>query len=850
MKKTLLVSACGLALTIPATAIAQQVDDEIVVTATKREQTLQEVPIAVDVVQEETLEQAQIIDVFDLQSVVPSLRVSQNQSSNQATFTIRGFGNGANNLGIEPSVGVFIDGVYRSRSASAISDLVDIERIEVLRGPQSTLFGKNASAGVISVVTQEPQFELGGKIEATFGNYDQRLLRGYVTGPISETLAYSLSGTINKREGYAENIATGTDLNDRDRWAVRGQMLFEPTDTFSVRLFADYDELEEVCCYAGNLVNGPTSAAVAAVGGQIVADDFYGFRVAQNIDPTNDIENRGVSGTIEWDLGFGELTSITAYRQRRDQIDYDADFTSADIVGQLSEINQLDTFTQELRIAGATDRFGWLAGLFYFDEDVSADSFIAYGDDFRNYANAISGGGYLQTEAAFAAQGIVPAGSFGAADQFQALEATQENRALSIFGQVDFEVTDRLTLTAGINYTDDQKDISFVDTNTFVFSNLDLVQIGNPFIQQGAFAQTFFDTFNLQATPDNIALVSSTPQGAAGVAAIQAGTQAFADANQANPDVNPFLGLVPLQFLPAFASLPNSVESGEISADNVSYTLRAAYDVTDRFNVYGSYATGFKAPSVNLTRDSRPFPGDVDALRAAGALPNTTTVALGQYVGTRFAEEEISKVFEVGAKARFDWGALNVAVFDQVIEDFQSNIFQGTGFVLANAGEQSVTGAEVELTVQPNERWDIRFAGTFLDPEYDEFVGAPGPNGPTDLSGTQPAGIPEVATSTAVTYFHPIETGTVFARMDWDYQSSVNTADNLDPAIIEEREVSQFNGSLGVNFDGGFEAMIWGRNLFNDEYLVVAFPTTAQAGSFTGYPNPPRTYGITVRKNF
>ena len=837
MKKTLLVSAAGLAMTIPAGALAQ-VDDEIVVTATKREQTLQEVPVAVDVIQEETLEQAQIIDVFDLQSVVPSLRVSQNQTSNQATFTIRGFGNGANNLGIEPSVGVFIDGVYRSRSASAISDLVDIERVEVLRGPQSTLFGKNASAGVISVVTQEPQFEFGGKLEATVGNYDQRLLRGYVTGPLTETLAYSLSGTINKREGYATNVVTGTDINDRDRWAVRGQMLFEPTDTFSVRLFADYDELDEVCCYAGNLVNGPTSGAVALVGGQIVTDSFYDYQVAQDIDPVNDIENRGVSGTVEWDLGFGELTSITAYRQRRDQISYDADFTSADIVGELAEINQLDTFTQEIRIAGATERLGWLAGLFYFDEEVSADSFIAYGEDFRNYANALSGGGYLQTEAALIGAGLIPADTvFGGENQYQALDTTQENRSFSVFGQVDFDVTDRLTLTAGLNYTDDSKEITIQDENTFDFSNLDLNDLGNTVVFATVFTQATGGA--IAPTQANIAaFAAANPQGFAQIQAIAA----------AQP--NPFLPLVPLQFLPGVVELPNSVENGEIDSDNVSYTLRAAYDVTDQFNLYASYATGYKAPSVNLTRDTRPFPADLAALGAAGELPTTTTVALGQYVGTRFAEEEISKVFEIGAKARFDWGSLNVALFDQVIEDFQSNIFQGTGFVLANAGEQSVTGAEVELNVQPSDRWDIRFAGTFLDPEYDEFVGAPGPNGPTDLSGTQPAGIPEVATSTAVTYMHPIETGTVFARMDWDYQSSVNTADNLDPSIIEEREVSQFNGSLGVNFDGGFEAMIWGRNLFNDEYLVVAFPTTAQAGSFTGYPNPPRTYGITVRKNF
>jgi len=144
----------------------------VTVTATKREQTLQDVPIAVSVVGEDVIEKAEIVDLGDLQLIVPSLRVGQLQSSANTSFIIRGFGNGANNAGIEPSVGVFIDGVYRSRSASQISDLANIQRVEVLRGPQSTLFGKNASAGVISVVTKKPSFDAEGAIEGTISNFN------------------------------------------------------------------------------------------------------------------------------------------------------------------------------------------------------------------------------------------------------------------------------------------------------------------------------------------------------------------------------------------------------------------------------------------------------------------------------------------------------------------------------------------------------------------------------------------------------------------------------------------------------------------------------------------------------
>ena len=181
-------------------------NDVIIVTATKRAQTLQETPVSVSVTTGETLERAEIRDLLDLQTVAPSLRVSQLQSSANTTFFIRGFGNGANNVGVEPSVGVFIDGVYRSRSAAQINDLANVARIEVLRGPQSTLFGKNASAGIISVVTREPQFTFGGSAALTYGNYDNIVVRGDVTGPITDSVAFSVEGNYNTRDGYVDVV--------------------------------------------------------------------------------------------------------------------------------------------------------------------------------------------------------------------------------------------------------------------------------------------------------------------------------------------------------------------------------------------------------------------------------------------------------------------------------------------------------------------------------------------------------------------------------------------------------------------------------------------------------------------
>jgi iron complex outermembrane receptor protein len=313
------VSALALAIASPVFAQVKPAPDnnaieEVVVTATKREQTLQDVPISVAVTGQKTIERAQIRDLIDLQSVVPSLKVSQFNAASQTNFVIRGFGNGNGNDGIESSVGVFIDGVYRSRSAAALDDLPEVERIEVLRGPQSTLFGKNVSAGAISIVTKKPQFDFGGKAEVSLGNYDTAPGQGHVTGPLSDTVAVRLSGSVNKRDGYATNVTTGNDVNDRDRWSIRGDLLWAPTDQTSVRVIADYNKITEVCCAVNSIYNGPATQFIGAPApfglGKPVGDPakIFDRDVVFNTDPSNRLTGKGVSGQIDHDLGFAKLT--------------------------------------------------------------------------------------------------------------------------------------------------------------------------------------------------------------------------------------------------------------------------------------------------------------------------------------------------------------------------------------------------------------------------------------------------------------------------------------------------------------------------------------------------------------
>jgi iron complex outermembrane receptor protein len=805
----------------------------ITITATKREQTLQDVPIAVSVVDDATIERAVIVDLNDLQSIVPALRVGQLQSSANTNFVIRGFGNGANNAGIEPSVGVFIDGVYRSRSASQISDLPNIERVEVLRGPQSTLFGKNASAGVISVVTKRPQFEFGGVADATISNENGYRLNGYVTGPLAENLAGALGATWNMRDGYVDDVATGTKTNERDRWGMRGDLLFEPTVNTTLRLMADYDRIDELCCAAGNIVDGPTGAVIRALGGNLISEDPFSYRVAYNYSSTNKIDNGGVSLQADQDVSGMRLTSITAYRESKLRTNQDSDFTSADLLSENSNRTDIETFTQELRLASTDgDRLDWMVGGFYFDEKVAIENAILYGRDFRGYANALAGGAFGQIEGAL---GLPVGTTFGQAGQGLRERFGQDNTAWSLFGTLDYAVTERLTASVGLNYTEDKKTANGTIASTDLFSSLDFVAIG--------FAQTLAGFgVNAQDPAQVAAFAQANP---AAFAAIQAAVQ--------NPAQNPLLALRQLQFLPPFLSFPNAVESGRSKDSNTTYTLRLAYDINDNLNAYVSYATGFKATSWNLSRDSRPFasdfiPGSPVTSPPGSPIRNAGLAVANLSTGTRFAGPEEATVIEIGLKAAYTDVAVNIALFDQKIEGFQSNVFTGTGFALANAGKQSNKGIEFDLTWTPTDALRLMFAGTWQDPKYDSF-----PNSASgDISGQKPALIPEFASSVMATYFFNLNGLDGFVQGDWQYESPSDHFDSrADQAAIGiRREVNTFNVSTGVTLGNGLGVQLWARNLFNDEYIMTAFPAVAQAGSYSGYPNPPRSYGITLRKTF
>ena len=892
IKTQLRLAASAAAIALLATpALAQDFpEDEIIVTATKRQTTLQDTPVAVTVTDFETIERAEIQDLLDLQSVVPSLRVSQLQASTQTNFIIRGFGNGANNPGIEPSVGVFIDGVYRSRSAAQIGDLPRLQRVEVLAGPQSTLFGKNASAGVVSIVTEAPQFDPSGYVELGAGNFNLIQGKAYYTNAINDNVAFSLGGSFQNRDGYfARAGGNGDELNDRNRFNLRGQLLLAPNDDTEVRLIADYGRIDELCCGTATFVQSPVSLLLTGIGqNQIQGSPAEPFaRVAfTDITPVNELDDWGLSMQVDHDFGNDlSLTSITAYRENDSFSNIDADFTLLNLLDENVRDDSINTFTQELRLTSNYDgKFNYQLGGFLFLEEVDSFNTIGYGDDLRAYIGTLAMGAFDLIEAA---NPQFAAGEFFG-DQVLIEESfTQDDTTFSLFGTVDYEVSDRLTLTGGLNYTSANKEVTGSSVNNDTFSNIDLT---GPVAANSAVLQGLLTNFPnvalacglgpLPFSPANIGAVSGVAAcpGLGGVpgAAAFAGLQAQVGAGVAaldltDPAQNPFLGLVPFQFQPQFLAFPNDVESGEVTDDKLTWSVRANFEATDDLSLYASAATGFKASSFNLSRDSRPFLRDAQALAAAGLLPNNYIPATGRNFGTRFAEPEEALVFEVGAKARFDRGNLNIAAFTQTLENFQTNAFVGAQFVLANAGETRVNGIEVQGLYRPLDWIKFDYAGTFLDAEYTDFTNASGPDGGVvDLTGTEPDNINDVSLSLGLTFEHDFDNGMMgYVRGDYQYESPTTIATNLTlqgQAIaaqsnplnatlgftpgFEEREQNLVNVSAGLEFQNGFQVQVWGRNVFGDDFATTLFPGVAQFGIVNGYPSPPATYGVNLRKEF
>jgi iron complex outermembrane receptor protein len=747
---------------------AAPVLEEIIVTAQKRVQSLQDVPVAVTAVTATAIDQAQVRDLRDLQRLVPSLVVTQADSSAQTVFAIRGLSTSGFNAGLESAVGVVIDGVYRGRQAEAIDDLVDVEQVEVLRGPQSTLFGKNTTAGVINIRTQAPTFDAGGYADLTLGNYNSRVVKGAVNLPInSSTAAVRLTGSYNKRDGFIENVQNGDHVNDRDRYSFRAQLLLLPTSDVTVRIIADTAHLHEACCAAPFYYNDPVNAEViAALGGTVLPNGPYDRKVKFDGGLETKLTNSGLSAQVDWNLDFATLTSITAYRYYDQYNQTDTDFTDLSLVAYNASSSITKSFSQELRLASkGKSRLDWLAGLYYFNQDMTSGGPTTYGSDLRAFADLLSGGyvGFVEEIME------LPAGTYFAVGQGLVRERyAQTSETTAAFGSLDFHATDKLTLSAGLRYEAASKNVKS-----------DIV-IDDPF------AAIDFSTF-------------------------------LGGALEA---------LSGLQFYPPVDNFAKRVNESDTSGKGT-----VTYAFTDDVNAYASYAHGVKAGGFNLA---------------------TTASQSGFW----FDPERID-AYELGLKARAwnDRLTANVALFDQKVKDYQASVFNGTAFILENAGSIRLKGVELDATALLARGLLASLGVAYLDGKIESFPNGPCPTLATtpscDLSGKDVPDAPDWTISGSLTYEWPLTSRlTGFSRAGAIYRSSRYVMLSNEPRSLQDA-TTEVDASVGLRGDDGkWDLTLWGRNLTDARYAQSMFNSVAQYGSLNGFPNDPQTFGLTVRLGF
>lgn len=828
-------------------------DNEIIVTATRRDQAAQDVPLAVSVVGGEQLANAGVVDIRGIQQLAPSLKTTTGQSSaTGAVLNIRGIGTAGDNPGFEPAVGVFIDGVFRSRAGVALAELPPIERVEVLRGPQGTLFGRNTSAGALNITTQKPKFELGGYVEASYGNYDEIEVKAGVTGPISELAALRLDGGYHKRDGYITDVNSGNRINNIDRYFVRGQALFE-NDDFNFRLIADYAKTDEVCCGAINTQSGlsvpltntdniiariATSAlnplagtpALGGAAGRVGVPAYTrGSRlmaVSAGRDLSEQVEEWGVSGEFNWDFGGATLTSITAYRDWDARRNQDIDFSGVDRAYRDNYRTGIKDFTQEIRLQGTAfnDSVDWLVGGFYLNEKLTLTDTVRFGTQANQYVDTIIrglttsaalptgaqvfgtlGAGVphlgqvmLATDPVLLGQALAnpatlalfatpipgsPAGSGQVADDYRV-----KTDAIALFTHNIINFTDNLSLTLGLRYNRETKDI---DTN----------------LNSVVPTCSFFQSANGQQW---LGELSTNP---AGLGAVAPAVLLLG----CNPTVN---------------SEFNGVRSDDRTETEFTGTARLAYKFNEDVLVFGGYDRGYKSGGYNLDR------GSFDSVLLGGDGAQLTDLEFGN---------ETVDSYEIGIKTNFTRQfQFNASLFYSDFKGYQSNRFLGNSFVVLNYDKLVSKGVELESIIRPHPDLAFNFGYSYVDAKVtDPLAGAD--------NGRQASNQPKHTVTGAMTWTPEISAG-VNGLFHADFRLNGDAYPLNDPLARRFTGNDGFgivNLRAGVNFgDGKYSIEGYVENLFDTYYNITAFPIPEQGASFAVYPAPPRFYGVKVGAKF
>ena len=853
---TAMLSTAAFAQEEPAAADEGTTVDTIVVTVNKREQNLQDVPATVTALSGELMQDAGVKDIKDLQILTPGLTVTSTSNETVTTARIRGVGTVGDNPGLESSVGIVIDGVYRPRNGVSFGDLGELERIEVLKGPQGTLFGKNTSAGVINILTAEPEFEFGGNAELTFGEYGTMGGSASVTGPIfGDNVAGRIFVAKRQRDGFLD-VETGDgprnlseDVN-QDFWTIRGQILATPSDDLSLRFIADYTRRDEMCCLATQLQVGNAANSRAAFINQVqpgginanTNENVFSRQAYGNRSTRQFIQDKGYSLEVNWDVLDGiALTSITAGRNWKAETGQDSDFTAADLVYRPDDgtnFVEFTQFSQEFRANGEMGPVNWLVGTFYAKEDLDSRSRLNYGSDYYAYfAGRVLGG--LPGNTLLPGNPLValtPAAIFqpgsGSDDRYK-----QEDETFALFTDNTWSINDSLKLTVGLRYTWSDKSLTTDYTTTG--SSCDQAE--------GQFSALIT---RLQGAPFNLTAAAAQAQALSIVGGLCL--------NAENDD---------------FDAL--GVYSQDRSEEELTGTLKLAWDISEDVMLYGSYARGYKSGGFNLDRVNIacPFGGRTTTTIAGLACVNTTKPLDFQPNPDTSFDGEKADSYELGIKTKWLSNSLmlNATLFYQEYTDFQLNTFVGTAFIVESIPELTSTGVDADfLWFSPIEGLTFQGGVTYAKTEFGDFdaLDLTDPskfNGIFRLPGATAPFAPEWSASLATSYEREIGSSLVFkGNVSMKYTSDYNTGSDLHP-VKEQEAFTLVNARLGLGSqDGLWTVELFASNLFDKDYIQVAFngpfqvdtsnPYNAAAdaniSTYDAFLGAPRVVGVTLRSKF
>lgn len=827
-----------------------QIPEEVVVNATRRSTSLQTTAVAVTALSAATLRDAGVANIQDLAQIAPSLQVPQSENAGSVTARIRGIGTQGSNPGLESSVGVVIDGVFRARNGVAFSDLGQLEAVEVLRGAQGTLFGRNTSAGLINVSTKKPRFEFGTEGDVGFGNFGLAGIGLGVTGPIiKDKIAGRIYASARTRDGIL-SMNEGTNYarkeNDKDYFGIRGQLLFTPNDKYTGRLIADYAVKNDSCCGSAvfqtdSRVPASTSAIINRLSpnGKPIGNSLNDMRGTANLPFSQEVIDQGISYEANIDFGLGKFTSISAYRKWDYLWDQDADFGGADLLHRTQADgngSNYKNFTQEFRLSGKANKIDWLFGAFYSHEDLDSILTFHTSTQYESYIGALlSGAGALTNPvsgfAAAARNAIATAsgGAFNPANEAFSYGGgqydvfNQKAESIALFTHNIISLTDALKLTIGARYTQEQKDFKG-DYNT----------TGN------AGCRALEGVYGMNPS-------ANAPSSAAGAVSITC---------------------VPWER----STLDNLNHIQKFEDDKWSGIATLSYAINEDINAYGSFSRGYKAGGFNLERVFSDKNGSI----VSGAIGAQIIRA----PDTSFAAETVEG-FEIGLKTRWLNRRLvtNIAIFDQKFENFQLNTYNGISFIVASVPEVNSKGFELDFNWRTpinglNLNGGIAYAKTTYGKnlgsasDSNSFIGQ-NPN-LYYLPGAQLTSSPELTISGGFSHNHAINGGRhkIKTYFDARYTSDYVVGSNLDPRK-KVGEMVLFGGKIALaNMAENWAIEVWGKNLGDEKYAQIIFDSPLQGNSpllvnsggnfvprgitsqLDAFPAEPRTYGITLRWNY